>query len=58
MTDLYNQMINRSSCREFIEYEINKEDKYKMLNVARRCPTSINGQQFSAIIVKDKEKKK
>lgn len=57
MKDIYQLMTNHRSIRKYKEQEIPKTDLDKILNAAIHCPSSVNGQQFSIIVIKDKAKK-
>ena len=57
MTDLIKKQLNRTSIRSFKNKKI-ENDKLELLKkVINASPTSINGQQFSAIIIEDKATK-
>lgn len=58
MDNLYKQITERRSIRKYKNFKMPKEDENKILNAIYHCPTSINGQQFTAILIKDKNKRK
>lgn len=57
MNAIYDVMMNHKSIRKYKETDIPQEDLEKILNAAIHGPTSINGQQFSILLVKDQAKK-
>lgn len=57
MKNIYETITNHKSIRKYKEMDIPKEDLHKMLNGVLHAPTSMNGQQCSVIVVKDKAKK-
>ena len=56
MNELIKQLQNRRSVREFTGEKIKEEDLKTILATAQRAANSVNGQQTSLIIIKDKEK--
>ena len=56
MNELIKQLKNRRSVREFTGEKIKEEDLQTMLAAAQRAANSVNGQQTSLIVVRDKEK--
>ncbi|MGX8796737.1 NADPH-dependent oxidoreductase [Fusibacter sp. JL298sf-3] len=57
MKDIYEVMMNHKSIRKYKEEPVPQKDLKKILNAAIHGPTSINGQQFSILVVKDQAKK-
>lgn len=57
MKAIYDVMMNHKSIRKYKEEAIPQGDLEKILNAAIHGPTSINGQQFSILVVKDQAKK-
>ena len=49
------QLLNRRSIRSFTGASIKDEDLDTIIRAAQRAPTSINGQQISLIITRDKQ---
>ena len=58
MNELIKQLQNRRSVREFTGEKIKEEDLQTMLATAQRAANSVNGQQTSLIVVRDKEKRR
>lgn len=56
MNELIRQLQNRRSVREFTGEKIKEEDLHTILATAQRAANSVNGQQTSLIVVRDKEK--
>ncbi|WP_299575650.1 nitroreductase family protein [uncultured Leptotrichia sp.] len=56
MNELIKQLQNRRSVREFTGEKIKEEDLKTILATAQRAANSVNGQQTSLIVVRDKEK--
>ena len=56
MNELIKQLKNRRSVREFTGEELKEEDLQVILETAQRAANSVNGQQTSLIVIKDKEK--
>lgn len=56
--DLYEIMKNHKSKRKYKGQDVDENDMEKILEAARLAPSSINGQQWSVIVVKDEKKKK
>ena len=56
MNEVIKQLQNRRSVREFTGETIKEEDLKTILATAQRAANSVNGQQTSLIIIKDKEK--
>jgi FMN reductase [NAD(P)H] len=48
---------NHRSIRNYLEKDIPEEMLQEILEAAKAMPTSINGQQISIIVIKDKDKK-
>lgn len=57
MKDIYEVMMNHRSIRKYKEESVPQEDLKKILNAAIHGPSSVNGQQFSILVVKDPAKK-
>ena len=57
MKNIYETILNHKSIRKYKEEDISKEDLHKLLNSVLHAPTSINGQQCSVIVIRDKNKK-
>lgn len=58
MNETINIMKNHRSIRKYKDQMISDEILDNLIDVAQHSPNSINGQQTSIIVVKDKEKKK
>ena len=56
--DVYDVMKKHSSIRKYKDEDVKAEDLDKILEAAQLAPSSINGQQWSVIVIKDKEKQK
>ena len=56
MNEVIRQLQNRRSVREFTGEDIKEEDLKTILYTAQRAANSVNGQQTSLIVIKDKEK--
>ena len=56
MNELIKQLQNRRSVREFTGEKLKEEDLQTILETAQRAANSINGQQTSLIVIRDKEK--
>lgn len=56
MNKMIEVMQNRRSVRSFTGEEIPEKDIYTILQTAQRAASSINGQQVSIMVVRDKEK--
>ena len=54
MNEVIKQLQNRRSVREFRGETIKEEDLKTILATAQRAANSVNGQQTSLIIIKDK----
>lgn len=52
--DLIEAIKNRKSIRKFTDESIKKEDLEEIIEVARRDPSSVNGQQISLVYTTDK----
>lgn len=52
--DLVEAIKNRKSIRKFTDESIKKEDLEEIIEVARRAPSSVNGQQISLVYTTDK----
>lgn len=57
MNETINSIKNHRSIRTYLEKDISEDILNEILKAAHSMPTSINGQQVSIIVVKDKEKK-
>ena len=57
MNETINLIKNHRSIRTYLEKDIPEETLNEILKAAYSMPTSINGQQVSVIVVKDKDKK-
>ena len=55
MNEVIKQLQNRRSVREFTGEKIKEEDLQTILATAQRAANSVNGQQTSLIVVRDKE---
>lgn len=58
MNKVYEVISNHVSIRKYKDEDIKNEDLDKILKSTRFAPSSINGQQWSVIVIKDKETKK
>ena len=56
MNEVIKQLQNRRSVREFTGEKIKEEDLKTILATAQRAANSVNGQQTSLIVIRDKEK--
>ena len=56
MNEVIKQLQNRRSVREFTGEKIKEEDLQTILATAQRAANSVNGQQTSLIVIRDKEK--
>ena len=56
MNELIKQLQNRRSVREFTGEKLKEEDLQTILETAQRAANSVNGQQTSLIVIRDKEK--
>lgn len=55
--DIYKQMLERKSCRGFdLDRPLEDEKLKKILLAVQNAPTSVYGQQMSAIVIKDAKK--
>lgn len=54
--DILEAIKNRKSIRQFTGEHVKEEDLKSILELARRAPSSVNGQQISLIYTRDKEK--
>lgn len=52
--DIIEAIKNRKSIRKFTDESIKKEDLEEIIEVARRAPSSVNGQQISLVYTTDK----
>lgn len=57
-TDVIETLNNHVSVRDFSDRPLNDETLEKMLEAARRSPTSSNLQTYSLVVVRDRETKK
>lgn len=55
---VYETMKNHKSIRKYKDQDVKQDDLDKILEAAQLAPSSINGQQWSIIVVKDEAKKK
>lgn len=55
---MYELMSKHVSIRKYKDEDIKEEDLSKILKSAQFAPSSINGQQWSIIVIKDNETKK
>lgn len=58
MNQMYKLMSKHASIRKYKDEDIKEEDLDKILKGAQFAPSSINGQQWSIIVIRDKETKK
>lgn len=58
MNETIKLLQNRRSVREFTGEKIKDEDLKLILKTAQRAASSVNGQQISLIVVRDKDKLK
>ena len=56
MNELIKELQNRRSIREFTGEKLKEEDLQTILETAQRAANSVNGQQTSLIVIRDKEK--
>ena len=56
MNELIKQLQNRRSVREFTGEKLKEEDLQTIVETAQRAANSVNGQQTSLIVIRDKEK--
>lgn len=56
MNQTIEQLLNRRSIRNFTGESVKDEDLTLILRAAQQAPTSINGQQVSLVVTRDKEK--
>ena len=56
MNEVIRQLQNRRSVREFTGEDVKEEDLKTILYTAQRAANSVNGQQTSLVVVRDKEK--
>lgn len=57
MNETIKSMLNHRSIRAYTDQAVSEQDLNLLLEVALHAPTSINGQQLSVIVVRDKAKK-
>ena len=57
MNETINLIKNHRSIRTYLEKDISDDILDEILKAVHSMPTSINGQQVSVIVVRDKEKK-
>ncbi|MGR5232938.1 nitroreductase family protein [Vibrio rotiferianus] len=55
MNDVIEQLLNRRSIRVFSDQPVNDGDLTMILKAAQQAPTSVNGQQISLIVTRDKK---
>lgn len=53
MKDIYNVITNHKSIRDYSDQPVKAQDLDKILTASIHAPSSINGQQWSIIVVKD-----
>lgn len=58
MNETIQTLTNHQSIRKYKDTPLQEEQLAAILDSIQRAPTSINGQQVSVIVVKDKERKK
>lgn len=58
MNEVINLMKNHRSIRKYKDQDVSEEIINKLLEAVQSMPTSINSQQLSVIVVRDKETKK
>ena len=58
MSQVYEVISNHVSIRKYKNEDIKNDDLDKILKSTQFAPSSINGQQWSVIVIKDKETKK
>lgn len=58
MQNIYELMTNHRSIRAYQEEKVKEEDLKQILEAAIHGPSSINGQQWSVIVIRDQEVKK
>lgn len=58
MSKTYEVISNHTSIRRYKDEDIKEEDLNKILKSTQFAPSSMNGQQWSVIVVKDKETKR
>lgn len=56
--NVYDVMKNHRSIRKYKDEEVKEEDLDIILDAAQLAPSSINGQQWSVIVIEDEKKKK
>ena len=56
MNKIIEQMKNRRSVRNFSSESVKDEDLIEILVAAQQAPTSVNGEQISLVVVRDKDK--
>ena len=56
MNQTIKQLLNRRSIRNFTGEPVKEDDLTLILQAAQQAPTSINGQQISLVVTRDKEK--
>lgn len=55
MNAIIQQQLNRRSVRNFTGESVSNDDLENILLAAQQAPTSINGQQISLVVIRDKE---
>ncbi len=55
MNTIIEQQLNRRSVRDFSGEAVKAEDLTRILQAAQQAPTSINGQQISLVVTRDKD---
>lgn len=56
MSKVIEQLQNRRSVRNFLDEKVKDEDLEVILRTAQRAPSSVNGQQISLMVVKEKDR--
>ena len=57
MSHVYNVISKHRSIRKFKDQPVKDEDLQKILKAIQFAPTSVNGQQISVIVIKEKAAK-
>ncbi|NIY82461.1 nitroreductase family protein [Vibrio hepatarius] len=55
MNPIIEQQLNRRSVRNFTGDSVKQEDLDQILKAAQQAPTSVNGQQISLVVIRDKD---
>ena len=56
MNQVIEQMKNRRSVRGFSGESVKDEDLKEILVAAQQAPSSVNGEQISLVVIRDKDK--